>query len=567
MSKSPRIYVLILALWSITLMPAIPAMIGVVDRAASTHWYLGALTTASALFISYFWLNGVKDIVYTLHYHLVDRARPLLIPARPGGVHPPRVVLVYCTCDDFSADSLRRSMRQRYPNFATVILDDSRKPECIAEIDRFAADAKVRVVRRPDRSGFKAGNLNNYLRSAEYDYFVILDSDEIIPADYIDRSLDYFAHYGNVGIVQANHAATRNRNDFMKMFAIGVDSHWIAYQTVKSRYGFLSLLGHGAMVSRACYQAAGGFPPVVAEDLCFSIAARDAGYYTVFAPDIRCEEEFPVNYHAFKKRHSKWTQGNMEFIKKYTLTIFRSRMSWFEKLDIYLFTYSLPLTGLFSLYVAIHVIALPILGYTVIYPLWMLLPTVAFLVAPMLNDVLFHFRRMPKMALLSYLLHSIVLYGSMFFVSLRSSVTSAFGKSVFVVTPKGDEHTSMRQALRATRGEILFGISLTAISIYLTNSVLPVALIVCPALFCFYLALKHNSVSEHRVPKPELPAAVVQPARTAAEERSQLAMLAAREEDKDPERHGESGGLPARVDWPERERSWVLATQGSTSGA
>jgi len=31
------------------------------------------------------------------------------------------------------------------------------------------------------------------------------------------------------------------------------------------------------------------------------------------------------NYLAFKKRHSKWTQGNMEFIKKYTVRILRSR--------------------------------------------------------------------------------------------------------------------------------------------------------------------------------------------------------------------------------------------------
>lgn len=516
---------LILLLWLATLLPAVPAMIRVVTAGMRMHWYLGALTAASALFIAYFWLNGVKDIVYTLYYHLVARPRPVVVPVRADRSASPRVALLYCTCDDFSADSLRRSMAQRYSNYETVILDDSRKPESMAEIDRFATDHGVRVVRRPNRVGFKAGNLNNYLRSADYDYFVILDSDEIIPPDYIDRSLDYFAHYDNAGIVQANHCATRNRNDFMRTFAIGVDSHWIAYQSVKNRHGFLSLLGHGAMVSRSCYEAAGGFPSVVAEDLCFSIAARDAGYYTVFAADIRCEEEFPISYHAFKKRHSKWTQGNMEFIKRYSRVILSSRMTWFEKLDIMLFTYSLPLTALFSLYVVIHVMILPALGYSVLYPAWMLVPTIAFLVAPLLNDIIFHFPRMPKTTLLSYLLHSIVLYGSMFFISLRASITSAFGKSVFVVTPKGAEHTSWRQALRATRGEIGFGCCLAAISLYLTGSILPVVLLVCPAIFCIVLARKHNEDSPHLATQVELPAAVVQPARTAAEEREQLVML------------------------------------------
>ncbi|MEV6347498.1 glycosyltransferase family 2 protein [Actinoplanes sp. NPDC051851] len=524
MAKSPRVYLLILACWLAILVPAVPAMAHVVSAAAGAAWYLGALTTASALFITYFWLNGTKDIVYTLYFHLVQRPRPVEVPRRAGGGEP-RVVLVYCTCDDFSGESLLRSMAQRYGNYEVVILDDSKKPESLAEVDAFAERYGVRVVRRADRAGFKAGNLNNYLRTAEYDYFVILDSDEIVPADYISRSLDYFAHYGNAGIVQANHSATRNRNDFMRTFAIGVDSHWIAYQSVKDRHGFLSLLGHGAMVSRECYHAAGGFPSVVAEDLCFSIAARDAGYYTVFAPDIRCEEEFPVSYHAFKKRHSKWTQGNMEFIKRYSGTILSSRMTWYEKLDIVLFTYSLPLTALFSLYVAIHVIALPALGYTVTYPVWMLVPTIAFLLAPLLNDVLFHFRRMPKIALLSYLLHSVVLYGSMFFVSLRSSVTSAFGGSVFLVTPKSSGRVTLREAFGATRAEIAFGIALAGVSLLLTHSVLPVALIVVPALLCVFLARKHNTVSP-RTARAELPAAVVAPARSAAEERAQLAELA-----------------------------------------
>jgi cellulose synthase/poly-beta-1,6-N-acetylglucosamine synthase-like glycosyltransferase len=526
-TKSPRVYALILGLWAVTFAAALPSMVRVVAAAASTAWYLGVLAVLSAAFIGYFWLNGTKDIVYTLYFHLVERPRPFNVPRRADRSRSPLVVLLYCTCDDFSGESLLQSMRQRYDNFETVILDDSNKPACKAEVDRFGAEHGVRVVRRGNREGFKAGNLNNFLREAEYEYFVILDSDEIVPADYIDRALDYFAHNTNAGIVQANHSATRNRNNFMRTFAIGVDSHWIAYQTVKNRFGFLSLLGHGAMVSRECYFAADGFPHVVAEDLCFSIRARDAGYYTVFAPDIRCEEEFPISYHAFKKRHSKWTQGNMEFIKRYTGAILTSRMSWFEKLDIFLFTYSLPLTALFSLYVVIHVVALPALGYSVVYPLWMVGPTAVFLLAPLLNDVVYHFPRMSKRRLASYLVHSIVLYGSMYFVSLRSSITSAFGKSVFIVTPKDNEHVSVKDAVNATRAEVVFGFALAAVSYALTGSVLPVLLLALPAVFCVFLARKSNVDRPQRVPRLELPAAVVLPARTAAEERHQLAQLAA----------------------------------------
>lgn len=490
-SKSPLVYLIVLGVWAALLAALVPTSYVQAVHAADAGPAVVALVVASALFIAYFWLNGTKDIVYTLYYHLVAARRPSAVPRRPDGPQP-RVVLVYCTCNDFSADSLARSMRQRYGNFEVVILDDSSRPEYLAAVDAFAAEHGVRVVRREDRAGFKAGNLNNFLRTAEFDYFVILDSDEIVPPDYIDRSLDYFAAHADAGIIQANHVATRNRNAFMRMFSIGVDSHWVAYQTVKDRHGFLSLLGHGAMVSRACYDAAGGFPHVVAEDLCFSIAARDAGYRTVFAPDVVCEEEYPVDYLAFKKRHSKWTQGNMEFIKRYTGVILRSRMTWFEKLDIVLFTYNLPLTAVFSLYVVLHVIALPLLGYEIVFPLWMLVPTAVFLLAPMLNDIVFHWRSMPKRRLLWYTLHTVLLYGSMLFISIRSSLTSAFGKSVFLVTPKEDQRVSVRQALVANRAETVFGLALIAVSAVLVGSVLPVLLIAVPAVFGTYLAVKHN---------------------------------------------------------------------------
>jgi cellulose synthase/poly-beta-1,6-N-acetylglucosamine synthase-like glycosyltransferase len=74
--------------------------------------------------------------------------------------------MVYCTCDDFSEESLRASILQNYPNYRVVILDDSSSRSYRALVDAFAARHNVTVVRRPSRTGFKAGNLNNYLTQA-----------------------------------------------------------------------------------------------------------------------------------------------------------------------------------------------------------------------------------------------------------------------------------------------------------------------------------------------------------------------------------------------------------------
>jgi cellulose synthase/poly-beta-1,6-N-acetylglucosamine synthase-like glycosyltransferase len=497
MKKSPLLYIGIIFVWLGLLAGTITPLLAAVSKSESHGKLVLDLVIMSTLFIGYFWLNGIKDVVYTLYYYLrkkrVGATPPVNAWPKTHGIqHPPFVVMVYCTYNDFNAESLLASMHQDYPNHEVVILDDSSQEDYKREIDEFGERYNVKVVRRPDHIGFKAGNLNNYLGTADYDYFVILDSDEIVPNNFITRCLDYFAHYKNVGIVQANHRASRNRNRFMNLFSIGVNSHWPTYQAVKHHHGFLSLLGHGAMASRECYQAAGGFPHLVAEDLCFSIEARNKGYYVAFAPDIMCEEEYPIDYLAFKKRHSKWTQGNMEFIKRYTWRILRSKMSWFEKLDIVLFTYSLPLTAFFALYVVINVIALPLLHFKIEYPVWLLVPTGIFLVAPMLNDILFYARKKHPLHLLWYLMHSLLLYGSMFFISLKSSIKSTFGRSIFLVTPKDANNVSFWEALKANRGELLFAVALCGISYICDKSPLPTILIVIPSVFTVYLSMMAN---------------------------------------------------------------------------
>lgn len=66
--------------------------------------------------------------------------------------------------------------------------------------------------------GYKAGNLNNYLQGrTDYDYFVVLDSDEVIPPDYIAKVLKYFNYNRNCGAVQAKHIAKKGENVFQRL--------------------------------------------------------------------------------------------------------------------------------------------------------------------------------------------------------------------------------------------------------------------------------------------------------------------------------------------------------------
>ena len=496
--KSPALYITMLCIWTVltvflwvNFLPKLidtPFMEG---RRISIAMRIGGklLLLFNGIFISYFWLNGVKDFIYVVWYYAFRRSlykRYHTVMATDVSNAKDKILLAYCTCNDFDGESLDKSMQQTYPYFDVVILDDSTMEEYKEKVNEFALARGIKVVRRPNREGFKAGNINHYFLSEKcrikgYDFYVILDSDEILPNDYLYESLKYFYAYDNVGLVQANHISDRNRNFFMKLFHIGVNSHWPTYQTMKHVYGFSTMLGHGAMIKRDCYEKAGGFPPLVAEDLCLSIEARNAGYFVAFAPNIICREEYPVDYVAFKKRHSKWTQGNLEFIKKYTGKIIRSKMYWFEKMDIALFTYNLPLTAVFAFFIFANLMIAPLFGLDLgrVYALWMIIPTIIFFFSPMLNDFITWAFRLNPLRTLVYTLSVVVLYGSMLTTSLLSAVMGICGKKArFIVTPKSSKEMDILFALRFQWKEIAFSSLLLVASLLFYRGVLPVLLII-----------------------------------------------------------------------------------------
>ncbi|MCJ1995241.1 glycosyltransferase [Lactococcus piscium] len=494
-NKKSVLYITILIIWLVQCLSGLTSLI--INISFYEHISLSfgkiILLIVNVTFISYFWLNGIKDLVYSFFYRLKNYAKiekEILEFKIPTDVSNSKIVALYCTCDDFIEESLLKSMNQNYRNFRVVILDDSNNVGYKKRIDIFSSKYDIEVIRRSDRKGFKAGNLNNYLKDrTDYDYFIILDSDEIIPTDFCENSLKYFFYYENIGIVQANHISTRDRTKFMDRFSLGVNSHWPTYQGIKNEYGFMSFLGHGALISRECFQSVKSFPELVSEDLCFSIEARLKGYYVAFAQGIICEEEYPIDYFAFKKRHLKWTGGNLEFIKKYSSKLFKSStLKWFEKLDVVLFTFSLPMSSAFFLFLTINLIIFSILHMSAGYPLWLMVPTVICLFAPIINDMVYVWGKYPLLKSIGYLFSSFLLYGSLYWISFYGATKAWFGvKAKFIVTPKENKSYTLLDTLRGNFQEVCFSGSLIFISVYFTHSLLPVILIVFPSLSGMYL--------------------------------------------------------------------------------
>ena len=121
-------------------------------------------------------------------------------------------------------------------------------------------------------------------------------------------------------------------------------------------------LGHGGIISREVWQKAGGFPELVAEDLCLRTRGAQLGYHGVYASDVICFEDFPDGYRQFRRQQEKYIKGACQFFHLEWIPFLMSRrIGWHQKLDVLLSCASLfsPMVNL--VFLATYCVLIPLL--------------------------------------------------------------------------------------------------------------------------------------------------------------------------------------------------------------
>lgn len=314
------------------------------------------------LLLNVFWLYGIYHCIVFV-FKIFSRP-PIKAVGSQGD---PQVAILYATRNDFSEKAILSCVNQIYRNFHVFILDDSTSLIYKNNIDDFGERHrdKVKIVRRSEHVGFKAGNLNNALRNivVDYPYFAVVDADEIIPDGFLSMLVPYFEIHQDLAFVQANHRQNPEQpSDFARDLSLGIDFHWNIYQPPRNNHGFVIFYGHGALIRRDVWEKVGGFPEIVSEDLAFATRARLIGYRGLFVEDVVCCEDFPETYQQFRIRHEKWVRGVCEYLHREFRPFWVSgKVSVAEKLDVLMSCVSLFLPTLFLVFLLVANAALPLL--------------------------------------------------------------------------------------------------------------------------------------------------------------------------------------------------------------
>jgi cellulose synthase/poly-beta-1,6-N-acetylglucosamine synthase-like glycosyltransferase len=193
----------------------------------------------------------------------------------------------------------------------------------------------IQHIHREDRTGFKAGALENGLRTAKGEFVAIFDADFVPKPDFLQKAIHFFTD-PKVGMVQGRWEHLNRDYSFLtKAQAIFLDGHFMLESFTRFLSGrFFNFNGTAGILRIKTIEDAGGWEhDTLTEDLDLSYRAQIKGWKFIFLPDLTVPAELPVEINSFKSQQCRWAKGAMQTCKKTLFKILKGDFARGEKLE------------------------------------------------------------------------------------------------------------------------------------------------------------------------------------------------------------------------------------------
>jgi cellulose synthase/poly-beta-1,6-N-acetylglucosamine synthase-like glycosyltransferase len=242
------------------------------------------------------------------------------------------------------------------------LLDDS-TDETIevarALVERYAAlGHPVSYLHRDNRRGFKAGALEEGLKTAKGEFVAIFDADFVPPPDFLLKCIHHFTN-PKIGMVQTRWThINRNYSLLTEVEAILLDGHFVLEHSGRARSGvFFNFNGTAGMWRRTAIDEAGGWQhDTLTEDTDLSYRAQLNGWKFLYLQDVECPAELPVEMTAFKTQQARWAKGLIQVSKKILPRVIISDVPRSVKIEAW---YHLTANLSYPLMIVLSVLLLP----------------------------------------------------------------------------------------------------------------------------------------------------------------------------------------------------------------
>jgi cellulose synthase/poly-beta-1,6-N-acetylglucosamine synthase-like glycosyltransferase len=325
-----------------------------------------------ALLIPYFTVMGVLSF-YGLHrYHIIRtyfRSRKNLRPEPAQRFEQlPRVTIQLPLYNErFVVERLiEEAVKIRYPRelLQIQVLDDSTDDThafARSLVERYRSEGHpIEFHHRDNRHGFKAGALQEGLKTATGEFVAVFDADFVVPSDFLERTIHQFTD-PKVGVVQTRWTyLNRDYNVLTEVQTMLLDGHFALEHPARAGSGlFFNFNGTAGILRKSMIEDAGGWQhDTLTEDSDLSYRAQLKGWRFVYLPDVECPSELPVDMHGFQVQQSRWAKGLTQCAKKLLPRIWRADIPLRNKVEA--FCHLTPNIS-YPLMIVVSVLMLPVM--------------------------------------------------------------------------------------------------------------------------------------------------------------------------------------------------------------
>jgi cellulose synthase/poly-beta-1,6-N-acetylglucosamine synthase-like glycosyltransferase len=195
----------------------------------------------------------------------------------------------------------------------------------------------IHYIHRTDRTGFKAGALENGNKTAKGELLAIFDADFVPKPDCL-RKLVHFFTDPLVGCAQMRWSHINGAYNLLtRLQTIMLDGHFVVEQTVRNRTGgFFNFNGTAGIWRRKAIEMSGGWQhDTLTEDTDLSFRAQLMGWRFVYLLDEDAPSEIPVEINAFKAQQRRWAKGVMQVGIKLYRRIWGAPLPFRVKLEMF----------------------------------------------------------------------------------------------------------------------------------------------------------------------------------------------------------------------------------------
>lgn len=227
--------------------------------------------------------------------------------------------------------TLLAAQDQNYPRnkFEIMVVDDSGKNE---ELENYCNEEDIKYITRKDRSGFKAGGINNALQFVKGEFILFIDADHIIERNIVKNCL----------LVQReNTIAVQTRIDFVNIptYLTTISAFlqlqfFSLFQRARRATGSAIFAGGATLFNTKILKSFGGFDPLtIADDTDNSFIFRSKGYRIEYIDIIGAWAMVPWDPLHLLRQIWRWLTGITRSFRARVFTILRGNSPLYVKLD------------------------------------------------------------------------------------------------------------------------------------------------------------------------------------------------------------------------------------------